>query len=451
MFRRRQWVISVVFIVSDILLIYTIFHLSIWLRNVLLGPKTVAIIEDLMPMIQLGILFCVGVFFANGLYPGYGLTAVKELEQMENAIALAFFLLATVLYLNKPYQVFSRFVLFETWVLCAIFLPLAHLLLRSLMSGWPWYGVPVIVFGAGEWASQVESSIRNIRRLGWKVQAVLPSVKHKELDESNIKAKIAILIPSAQEDFEISARSLSQIFKRVILIWQKPSFGSQWVEPRDLDGWLGLEFSYHLLARRNRWIKQGMDILGSALLLIALAPALALISLLVALDSVGPVIYHQQRMGKDRRKITILKFRTMVVDAEAQLAQILDADPLAREEYKTFHKLKNDPRITRVGSWLRRFSLDELPQIINVLRGEMSLVGPRAYMTSELDDIGEYVPIILRVKPGMTGWWQVIGRHTTSFQERLMMDEYYISNWSIWMDIYVLLKTLRVIMIGTGV
>lgn len=112
--------------------------------------------------------------------------------------------------------------------------------------------------------------------------------------------------------------------------------------------------------------------------------------------------------------------------------------------------MSDDPRITKIGRFLRKYSLDEFPQLWNVLRGEMSLIGPRAYMPSELDDIGEFTEIILRVRPGMTGWWQVMGRHTTTFQARLKMDEYYISNWSLWMDLYIFYKTYWVVIQGTG-
>ena len=140
----------------------------------------------------------------------------------------------------------------------------------------------------------------------------------------------------------------------------------------------------------------------------------------------------------------------MVKNAEEILDTYLNNNPEAYAEYKEFHKLNDDPRITGLGKFLRKYSLDELPQLWNVLRGDMSLVGPRAYMPSELEDIGDFTDNILRVRPGMTGWWQVMGRHTTTFQARLRMDEYYISNWSLWMDLYIFYKTIWVVFGGTG-
>ena len=140
----------------------------------------------------------------------------------------------------------------------------------------------------------------------------------------------------------------------------------------------------------------------------------------------------------------------MYKNAETKLHALLAADPEARQEYEKFHKLANDPRITRLGKLLRRYSLDELPQFINVLKGDMNLIGPRSYMPMELPAMGEYAKIILKVKPGLTGWWQVMGRNATSFKQRLQLDEYYISNWSIWLDIYVVIKTVWVLLKGQG-
>jgi lipopolysaccharide/colanic/teichoic acid biosynthesis glycosyltransferase len=140
----------------------------------------------------------------------------------------------------------------------------------------------------------------------------------------------------------------------------------------------------------------------------------------------------------------------MYYNAEEMLQELLAKDSQASQEYQEFHKLSNDPRVTRLGKFLRRYSLDEMPQFINVLRGDMNLIGPRSYLPRELDEMGDYARIILKVKPGITGWWQVMGRNATSFKERLQLDEYYISNWSIWLDIYILIKTVFVIISGKG-
>jgi lipopolysaccharide/colanic/teichoic acid biosynthesis glycosyltransferase len=193
-----------------------------------------------------------------------------------------------------------------------------------------------------------------------------------------------------------------------------------------------------------------MDIAGSSLLLLCLSPLLLLVTLLVAIESPGPIFFRQPRLGKDSKPFNVVKFRTMIIGAEDKLAEMLESDPVMQAEYLEYHKLEKDPRVTKLGYFLRKYSLDELPQFWNVLKGEMSLSGPRAYMLSELENMGSYAAMIFRVRPGITGWWQVLGRHQTSFQKRLQMDEYYISNWSLWMDAYITIRTILVILTGNG-
>jgi len=155
-------------------------------------------------------------------------------------------------------------------------------------------------------------------------------------------------------------------------------------------------------------------------------------------------------MGRDGKLFSCLKFRTMVLDAEAVLQRMLEEDGRLREEYLRYHKLRHDPRITRVGRFLRKTSLDELPQVWNVLRGEMSLVGPRPYLPRESLDIGVIQSEILRVPPGITGLWQVNGRNQTSFSERVQLDAYYVRNWSVWLDLVLLARTARTVILGRG-
>jgi len=197
-------------------------------------------------------------------------------------------------------------------------------------------------------------------------------------------------------------------------------------------------------------IKRVFDMSLTLLLLLLTWPVFILLGLLVQLDSKGPILYTQKRLGKDGKLFDSYKFRTMFQDADEKLEEVLAADHDAYQEYQTYHKLTNDPRVTRIGKIFRRYSLDELPQFINVLKGDMNLIGPRSYLPRELDIMGDYAKLILKVKPGLTGWWQVMGRNQTSFKERLELDEYYISNWSIWLDIYIMFKTIWVLIRGEG-
>ena len=182
-------------------------------------------------------------------------------------------------------------------------------------------------------------------------------------------------------------------------------------------------------------LKRALDILGAGALLLLAAPAFALLALLIRADG-GPAFYAHERVGRGGRRFGCLKFRSMVTDSQARLAALLDADPAARAEWEATRKLKDDPRVTRTGRFLRATSLDELPQLINVLRGEMSLVGPRPVVAAELAaHYGAAAEYYLSVRPGITGLWQISGRSETSYDTRVALDTQYATNPSIWTDL----------------
>ncbi|MDP1624567.1 MAG: undecaprenyl-phosphate galactose phosphotransferase WbaP [bacterium] len=447
---RKSWVIGGILMISDAVILYGVFRLAALLRNAFTPLIDGNLIwQTVAPLVQLGILFGIVVFMIEGLYPGYGMTAVKELGRMSKSVTLVFFFLAVVSYLNKPFQDISRAFLLFSWFLALVLLPLGHFILRNIISRFSWYGTPVVVFGDGAYAQQIVGSLKRMRRLGWQPTTVLPvnAIKRGRMDT---QMEIAIFAPSPGLSVANYARILNSNFRKVILVRQKDNLGSVWVEPRDLDGQLGLEFHYNLFNRFARLTKRLMDVGISLALSIMLLPLLGILCLLIFFDSPGRIFFHQERLGRGFKRFNIIKFRTMAVNAEQRLSKLLQKDSAARAEYKKYHKLTNDPRITRVGKWLRRFSLDELPQLLNVLKGDMSVIGPRAYLPSELNKMGSYAPIILRIQPGLTGWWQVMGRHKTTFEQRLRMDDYYVSNWSLWMDFYILLKTVWVVLSGKG-
>jgi exopolysaccharide biosynthesis polyprenyl glycosylphosphotransferase len=193
-------------------------------------------------------------------------------------------------------------------------------------------------------------------------------------------------------------------------------------------------------------LKRAVDVILASLALVLLAPVWGAIALAIRLDSPGPVIFRQERVGRGSRRFVCLKFRTMCVDAEARVAEL----QAHNEASGPLFKMRDDPRITRVGRWLRRASLDEVPQIINVLRGEMSWVGPRPGLPSE---VAQYDPWHLRrleVSPGITGLWQVSGRSDVTFDEMVLLDIYYIENWSLALDLRILLKTLPSVLFSAG-
>jgi exopolysaccharide production protein ExoY len=170
----------------------------------------------------------------------------------------------------------------------------------------------------------------------------------------------------------------------------------------------------------------------------------------IAMDSRGPVLFVQRRIGRNGRLFSLLKFRTMVADGEAVLAAHLESNTELLLEWERFRKLRDDPRVTRIGSFLRKYSVDELPQIVNVLRGQMSLVGPRPVTTDELELLGDRGPLIVGVRPGLTGLWAVSGRSDVSYQERAQLEYRYALEWSLWMDLKILMRTIPAVLRGRG-
>lgn len=239
-------------------------------------------------------------------------------------------------------------------------------------------------------------------------------------------------------------------FSRLIMVSNVSHGGSLWVQTCDIGGMLGLEVRQNLLSTIQQTEKRILDLLLVVCLLPLSIPLFGLIMLAIWLDSPGNIFYQQTRIGQYGKNIRVWKFRTMKANAEEELEKHLTKHPDLYSEWITTRKLKNDPRITRIGSVLRRISLDELPQIWNVIKGEMSLVGPRPIVDSEIIYYGDCFPLYLRVKPGMTGIWQVSGRNNVSYEERVRLDEYYVRNWSIWLDVYILFKTIPALITTSG-
>jgi Undecaprenyl-phosphate galactose phosphotransferase WbaP len=239
-------------------------------------------------------------------------------------------------------------------------------------------------------------------------------------------------------------------FSRIIIVPESACLASLWVEATDISGVLGLEIRQRLLLPSARVVKRVLDLTLTVTLGLALLPLLVWIAIAVKLTSPGPVFFGQRRYGKNGRPFTAWKFRSMVQNADAVLFEHLTNDPALRQEWDRDQKLKIDPRITWIGRLLRRTSLDELPQLWNALKQEMSLVGPRPIVHDEIQRYGESFLLYQRVTPGITGLWQVSGRNDVSYEQRVSLDSYYVRNWSIWLDLYVLARTVKVVLKGDG-
>jgi len=465
-FRGSQLLVVILMVLVDLISIGLGFRLAVEIRRWMIPWMGGSIPADAFSVIMLqGLAIFVVIYALNGLYPGFGRTAVEETQQIFYSLTLGYGVLALAIYFQQTGLELSRWTFFIGWVFGCFFNMVFRFAARNRFSLFRWWGTPVLVVGPVERARDGVRRLSNSRRLGLRPVLVLDEhcppgitqIQHVpvvnttaavELELKQVHIENAVFVGTDIQDPIL--RWLGERFSSVLVVLDFSPLGSLWVRTMDLEGRLTLKTQYHLLDRKATILKRAFDLLiGVTLGLISL-PFLAAIALWVALDSPGGVIYAQERMGRGGRLFPCFKFRTMQVGAEALLKKLLETDPAANQEYQLYHKLTNDPRVTRVGRILRKFSLDELPQLWNIINGDLSLVGPRAYMPGECAEMGAYASLILRISPGLTGWWQVMGRHNTTFEERLHLDEYYLSNWSLWMDVFILIKTVWIMISGKG-
>ena len=227
-------------------------------------------------------------------------------------------------------------------------------------------------------------------------------------------------------------------------------FPSLWLEPCEIARRPAYSTHNRLASPHAHTMKRLIDLSASILISLVSLPWFVLIVVAIRLTSPGPILYGQERIGLDGRRFRAWKFRTMHANADAILAAHLAEDPQFAEEWQAHFKLKRDPRVTWCGRWMRALSLDELPQIWNVLVGDMSLVGPRPIVAAEIDKYAKLYVEYAKVRPGITGLWQVSGRNDTTYEERVALDVYYVQNWSPWLDIYILACTIKVVLRGEG-
>ena len=239
-------------------------------------------------------------------------------------------------------------------------------------------------------------------------------------------------------------------FKYLILIPDREQIGGLGIKKFDLGMNFGLEVKRNLFNPSEKLIKRITDIFLVISGGLITSPIILLISIMIKLDSKGPVFYGHTRLGIGGNKFKAWKFRTMAPNANQVLDDYLADNPELKQEWETTFKLQDDPRVTRTGRILRKLSLDELPQLWNVFLGEMSLVGPRPIVDDEIGYYGDRFDLYSFVLPGITGLWQVSGRSDTSYDGRVSLDEYYVRNWSIWMDIYIMARTISVVLMRKG-
>jgi len=360
-----------------------------------------------------------------------------------------------------------------TWTIIATLTPLLRQLTKKLLLRLNIWQTPTIIIGDGDNAKSACLALNSEKMAGFDVQGF---ISKRHLNGSRVAAPVAGIPLLCMSDKGCSVDAFADFHSVIALESNESSESEAWVRQLTLAGaedifvippmpsvpLYGMEvkhfFTHEALVIRlhnnlshcsSKAVKRWFDIIASSLLLLLLSPLFALLVWKITRDS-GPAIFGHVRVGQNRKPFKCLKFRTMVCNAEAVLTELLDNDAESRAEWEQCFKLKNDPRITCVGNFLRKTSLDELPQLWNVLKGEMSLVGPRPVVKDELTLYGNDLEYYLMAKPGMTGIWQISGRNNVDYDTRVKMDSWYVKNWSLWSDIVILLKTIPVVFCRDG-
>lgn len=403
------------------------------------------------------------LYLSYGLYPGVGISPVEELERVTKSTSLGFLLISSLSLWFQSSPFFSHPIIITTCLATIVMVQLARWLTRIIGTQTGIWGEPVIVIGDGPRTSWVVNYLLERKRLGFipviileatgqNLTAPIPTIhldnfySTSHFSQIGVHTAFIVMRENPSPELKLIAQGKTFDFSRYILVSNSEWMGSSGIIPRDLEGMLGLEIRQNLLSPSFRVVKTLLDyflIISTAMLV---APLIALIAIGVRIDSRGPIFHRSERLGKNGKRIHALKFRTMIDDSDRILLDHLDQHPELKAEWNTYRKLRgNDPRVTRLGAFLRKTSLDEIPQLWNVLKREMSLVGPRPILPSEEGIYGQLIAEYSQVLPGITGLWQVSGRNQTTFAQRTMFDEYYLRNWSIWLDIYILLRTILVV------
>jgi undecaprenyl-phosphate galactose phosphotransferase len=384
------------------------------------------------------------------------------------------YIITMVIALNIVAVYFAGFVASRLWLVLAwglafFLILIARIWVRMILRRLSIWSRPAVVIGCGRNASEAIRALNDEVLLGLDVRSILvpegltmppascfPAHVHirslgpdplSALSELGNPPVILALDMGQWESQEKMVRLLSNRYRKLIIsppLHDLPLFGLEMIHLFNHEV-IMLKVRDNLARPGAQIVKRLFDILMTVLMLLFLVLPMGIIAMLIRRGDGGSVFYWQERLGRNGKPFHCFKFRSMVVNADTKLQDYLENNPASRDEFERTHKLRDDPRISGIGLFLRRTSLDELPQLINVLRGEMSLVGPRPVPDWELLLYGDSQYFYNQVRPGITGLWQTSGRSKTTFAERVAMDTWYVKNWSLWYDIVILLRTVKVV------
>lgn len=410
---------------------------------------------------------CVGWFWLRLRHYTYRKPFWFELKEIIRTVTIFAIINLAIVAFSK--WSLSRYVWVLTWLLAIIMIPLGRTILKRILDSSGLWKKKTIIIGSGNNATEAYHALQSDEVSGFDIIAFYAFEKGTEKDLMGIKVlseevELWSIADADDTQFIVAAefeqtndrdywlKNLAKHHCRSVSVIPTlrgvPLYGTDmsFIFSHDV---MILRVNNNLMKPSSRFIKRAFDIIGSVSILVMLSPLFLLLLYKVGKNG-GKPIYSHERIGRNGKKFGCLKFRSMVLNSKEILAELLLKDAQAREEWDKDFKLKNDPRITKIGKFIRKTSLDELPQLWNVLKGEMSLVGPRPVIETELERYAGEADYYLMAKPGMTGLWQVSGRNDIDYNERVYFDAWYVKNWSLWNDIAILFKTVNVVLKRDG-
>ncbi len=401
------------------------------------------------------------VFYAASLYPGILIAPQEEIKRFSLCTFFAFLGIAISINVETDDRWPIAIALVLGWPFATFLLPIGREIARFFFGKIKRWGVPAVIYSKGENAIFIiDRLLKNpsfgyipcliitdsaVHRMEYRgIPVFFPTESIKRVIE-----KLDILVAIVC-DYERDREYIQTHYRYMIQIPKQKLFTNMSLHMRDFGGILGFSSTNYLTKHGALLAKRAIDILLCLVAVPFVIPLTIIIAIGIKATSRGPVFYAHRRIGKKRKEIRCWKFRSMVADADRELERILATDPVRASEWKKDRKFSDDPRVTRFGKFLRKTSLDELPQIWNIFIGEMSFVGPRPVTEPELERYGKYCDYVLSVTPGLSGMWQISGRSDTGYEERITLDTYYIQNWSVWLDLWIMVKTIWVVLRGIG-
>lgn len=458
---------SLIFALGDYAALAVAGILAVYIRNCIMTYSTFQVSKGYL-FLWLPLVFMFFNFY-SGLY-GRRMLIYRMVERLFFACLEGTVLgIILMFFAQVSGQVSRLFVVLYT-ILAFTLMAVLRVVLSKLMKRVKAFQIPVLIVGAGKTAELVVQQILRDSGMRYRVVGFLED-RHpvntlihgfpvlggfddmeKVIQETGVRTVLIAAPGLPQDDLSDLIYRAQSLVKQVDVV---PNLVAVPMSNVTAESFFDakimvLHIRNNLASPWNQLLKRIFDIALSFIGIIILLPFFLILGILIKIDSPGPCIYKRWVVGKNRHKFGFYKFRTMCINSDEVLRDLLNSNQEAREEFNKYYKLRDDPRITRLGKFLRKTSLDELPQLFNVLLGQMSLIGPRPITENEVPRYGNYIYEYFKVRPGISGLWQVSGRSNIDYQERVQMDTWYVHNWSVWLDMVLLWRTVAVVVKHKG-